>query len=212
MLPSPLSCGPVGQKFGMVPIILSVQDFPLRGNSACMVLHIDHENSLIAVPILILPQPMGVLLCLDGFDEFIKNSWLHSAVKLKIVSRYVRDHISFGDDLFHFFNFGELPSEQRFKTPFLRGDPSILKTERPPVTRVRSNDYCADAMRPTCRRTLPRERVRSLALNGPERVACQCLLLGVEQTFRAGGQTSESDPTATFDAAEQSYAYPAAFG
>jgi hypothetical protein len=39
-------------------------------------------------------------------------------------------------------------------------DPSILKTERPPVTRVRSNDYCADAMR---RRTLPRERVRSLA-------------------------------------------------
>jgi hypothetical protein len=22
-------------------------------------------------------------------------------------------------------------------------DPSILKTERPPVTRVRSNDYCA---------------------------------------------------------------------
>jgi hypothetical protein len=28
-------------------------------------------------------------------------------------------------------------------------DPSILKTERPPVTRVRSNDYCADAMRPT---------------------------------------------------------------
>ena len=37
-----------------------------------------------------------------------------------------------------------------------------------------------------------------MALNGPERVACECLLLGVEQTYRAGGQTSEFDPYATF--------------
>jgi hypothetical protein len=36
-------------------------------------------------------------------------------------------------------------------------DPSILKTERPPVTRVRSNDYCADAMRPTSPPHPPRE-------------------------------------------------------
>jgi hypothetical protein len=43
-------------------------------------------------------------------------------------------------------------------------DPSILKTERLPVTRVRSNDYCArrKCARPR-RRTLPRERVRLLA-------------------------------------------------
>jgi hypothetical protein len=36
-----------------------------------------------------------------------------------------------------------------------------------------------------------------LALNGPERVASRCLLLGVERTCRAGGQTSEFDPTQT---------------
>jgi hypothetical protein len=41
-------------------------------------------------------------------------------------------------------------------------------------------------------------RLLFLARTGPERVACQCLLLGVEQTCRAGGQTSEFDPAPTW--------------
>ena len=36
-----------------------------------------------------------------------------------------------------------------------------------------------------------------MALNGPERVAGQCLLLGVEQTCRTGGSRSQFDPTKT---------------
>jgi hypothetical protein len=39
-----------------------------------------------------------------------------------------------------------------------------------------------------------------MALNGPERVAGQCRLLGVQRTCRAGGQTSEFDPTETLAA------------
>ena len=43
-------------------------------------------------------------------------------------------------------------------------DPSILKTERPPVTRARSNGDCARRNTPGPAATpLPRERVRSLA-------------------------------------------------
>jgi hypothetical protein len=36
-----------------------------------------------------------------------------------------------------------------------------------------------------------------LALNGPERVAGQCLLPGVEQTCRSGGPRSQFDPFRT---------------
>src|ERR1700693_4426982 len=46
-------------------------------------------------------------------------------------------------------------------------DPSILKTERPPVTYARSNSYCAGCNTPDRPASaLPRERVRSLALFG----------------------------------------------
>src|SRR5712692_3256906 len=46
-------------------------------------------------------------------------------------------------------------------------DPSILKTERPPVTRARSNSYCGRRNTPDrAATTLPRERVRSLARSG----------------------------------------------
>ena len=45
-------------------------------------------------------------------------------------------------------------------------DPSILKTERPPVTCARSNGYCGRCNAPDRpARALPRERVRSLANN-----------------------------------------------
>src|SRR5450631_4774166 len=45
-------------------------------------------------------------------------------------------------------------------------DPSILKTERPPVIRVRSNGYCARHNAPDrAASALPQERVRSLTPN-----------------------------------------------
>src|SRR5260221_8355588 len=56
-------------------------------------------------------------------------------------------------------------------------DPSILKTERPPVTCARSNGYCGRRNAPDRPASaLPRERVRSLILNG---------LRLVEHPFRA---------------------------
>src|SRR5260221_12251154 len=46
-------------------------------------------------------------------------------------------------------------------------DPSILKTERPPVTCARSNGYCCRSNPPDRPASvLPRERVRSLTQNG----------------------------------------------
>jgi hypothetical protein len=49
-------------------------------------------------------------------------------------------------------------------------NPSILKTERPPVIRVRSNSYCGSNGTPDrAASALPRERVRSLTQRGQHR-------------------------------------------
>jgi hypothetical protein len=51
-------------------------------------------------------------------------------------------------------------------------NPSILKTERPPVTCVRSNGYYGRPNAPARPASaLPRERVRSMALFRPRAVA-----------------------------------------
>src|SRR5258708_39758173 len=58
-------------------------------------------------------------------------------------------------------------------------DPSILKTERPPVTRARSNGYCGRRNTPDRPASpVPRERVRSLAPNGHGDPLERCPLLG----------------------------------
>ena len=74
-------------------------------------------------------------------------------------------------------------------------DPSILKTERPPVTCARSKSYCGRRNRPTAPPALPRKRVRSSAskrtsanvsrLSVYARTNPHCLIAVAHEAFRA---------------------------
>src|SRR5260221_8587907 len=74
-------------------------------------------------------------------------------------------------------------------------DPSILKTERPPVTRARSNGYCGRRNTPDRPASpVPRERVRSMALFGHGAMSDLSLLLVAERKSRLGAVRSVFDP------------------